>query len=509
MLNFLSICALLILNFQSAYSQGENLFNDAKLHEIHFNNMDTTVIGGKKVYQMVDMIFDGIAIDSIGIKEKGNISRNVPNLKVPLKIKTNKYVGGKKYDGIKEFTLHNSYQDPSMMREKITYDICRQMGLFALRTAFAKVYINSVYWGLYTIVEGKDEMFKQVFDNRDADAVESLDFGDMCYISDSPNVYNYDVSGRPTYQLENGNAQTAFPRFAAMISKANKTPDAQYMDTVSTYLNLEHFFIYQAINVYLMNMDSYIAFLGNQIYMYDDVKKIFQIIPWDFNASLALWNTNNFSPDSYPVIPNAISTGCIASRMNNVRELKSFYLDAMCLLKDICEPEKMRGVIDGWKDQIKQAVYDDNRMDFTNQEFDQALETGYIQNVVERVPALKTFFTERYNVISRGLSDLGYTCTTPTSVKEGAVPTFYSLKQNYPNPFNPSTGIDYNISTGGLVSLKIYDALGNEVAELVNEVKLAGEHSASFQAHSFPAGVYFYRLMVNDFVATKKMVLIK
>ena len=85
------------------------------------------------------------------------------------------------YDGIKEFTLHMNFQDPTMLREKLTYDICEEMGLFSLRTAFAKVYINNVYWGLYTLVEGKDEMYKHQFGNRSSDAIESLDFGDMCY----------------------------------------------------------------------------------------------------------------------------------------------------------------------------------------------------------------------------------------------------------------------------------------------------------------------------------------
>ena len=156
-----------------AKGQGEDLYNDDILHEIRFTGFDTTRLDGSKKYQPVALSIDGTTIDSIGVKEKGNTSNGVPNLKVPLKIKTNKYVKGREYDGVREFTLHNNYQDPTMMREKITYEVCRDMGLLALRTAYARVYINDEYWGLYTVVEGKDELFEHRLGNDDADAIET------------------------------------------------------------------------------------------------------------------------------------------------------------------------------------------------------------------------------------------------------------------------------------------------------------------------------------------------
>jgi hypothetical protein len=84
------------------------------------------------------------------------------------------------------------------------------------------------------------------------------------------------------------------------------------------------------------------------------------------------------------------------------------------------------------------------------------------------------------------------------------------LKQNYPNPFNPSTIIEYSIaSSNELVSLKVFDVLGNEIANLVNEKKPAGNYEATFNAQNIPAGVYFYRLKAGSFDQTRKMILIK
>ena len=85
----------------------------------------------------------------------------------------------------------------------------------------------------------------------------------------------------------------------------------------------------------------------------------------------------------------------------------------------------------------------------------------------------------------------------------------YELMQNYPNPFNPITNIDYSIKEEGNVELIIYDVLGKVVEKLVDERKTAGNYSAQFDASKLSSGIYFYSLRVNDFVDTKKMLLIK
>jgi len=89
------------------------------------------------------------------------------------------------------------------------------------------------------------------------------------------------------------------------------------------------------------------------------------------------------------------------------------------------------------------------------------------------------------------------------------VPTELTLEQNYPNPFNPTTTINYSIPVAGNVELKIYDVLGNEVATLVNENKAPGNYSADFNASSLASGIYIYTLRANNFVQTKKMLLMK
>ena len=88
-------------------------------------------------------------------------------------------------------------------------------------------------------------------------------------------------------------------------------------------------------------------------------------------------------------------------------------------------------------------------------------------------------------------------------------PFTYSLAQNYPNPFNPMTNISYSIPKSGMVTLKVYNTLGMEIATLVNEVKQAGNNTITFNAAGLSSGVYFYRIESGDFVDIKKMVLLK
>ena len=93
--------------------------------------------------------------------------------------------------------------------------------------------------------------------------------------------------------------------------------------------------------------------------------------------------------------------------------------------------------------------------------------------------------------------------------KTTSIPKDCKLLQNYPNPFNPSTAIQYELSSSGWVTLKIYDILGNEIRTLINEDKSAGSHSITFNATDISSGMYFYTLQSSGNSFTKKMILIK
>ncbi len=96
------------------------------------------------------------------------------------------------------------------------------------------------------------------------------------------------------------------------------------------------------------------------------------------------------------------------------------------------------------------------------------------------------------------------------SVKENKnIVREYSLEQNYPNPFNPSSTINYSIPKQSVVTIKVFDVLGREVATLVNKEQPQGNYKIEFDASNLTSGIYFYRIHARDFVNTKKMILLR
>lgn len=89
------------------------------------------------------------------------------------------------------------------------------------------------------------------------------------------------------------------------------------------------------------------------------------------------------------------------------------------------------------------------------------------------------------------------------------LPVTYNLEQNFPNPFNPTTTIRFAIPEANIVTLKVYNTIGEEVATLVNEKKEIGSYSINFNSSNLASGIYLYKLQAGDFVQTKKMILMK
>jgi hypothetical protein len=112
-------------------------------------------------------------------------------------------------------------------------------------------------------------------------------------------------------------------------------------------------------------------------------------------------------------------------------------------------------------------------------------------------------------VSNMNLAIAKYNLITDVETNPGPLPKAFDLQQNYPNPFNPVTTIKFSLPQTDQVSLKVYDMLGNEVSELINQTIAAGVHDVTFDASSLSSGTYFYRIISGNYSETKKMTLIK
>ena len=107
------------------------------------------------------------------------------------------------------------------------------------------------------------------------------------------------------------------------------------------------------------------------------------------------------------------------------------------------------------------------------------------------------------------IRNLNLVVKNPVGITSYEIPTEYKLYQNYPNPFNPVTKINYEIPVSNYVSLKIFGIDGKEIVSIVNERQVAGKYSYEFDGRNLSSGIYFYKLVTNDFTDLKRMVLVK
>jgi hypothetical protein len=121
------------------------------------------------------------------------------------------------------------------------------------------------------------------------------------------------------------------------------------------------------------------------------------------------------------------------------------------------------------------------------------------------------YLTRNVTITNSSLDTINFYFGPPIGISNisSSVPSQFKLFQNYPNPFNPSTKIRFALPGNAFVSLVLYDILGREVEKLVNEQLGAGTYEAEWNAVKFTSGIYFYKLETEEFVDTKKMILIK
>ena len=125
---------------------------------------------------------------------------------------------------------------------------------------------------------------------------------------------------------------------------------------------------------------------------------------------------------------------------------------------------------------------------------------------------LRCYVTDAQNRVRSAdfaVNILGAAFNKEGEVKENTFMQEYSLKQNTPNPFNPTTKIGYSIKEDGLVTLRVYDVLGKQVAELVNDYRSPGSYEVLFDASNLASGVYIYSLNTKNYNQNKKMILMR
>lgn len=281
------LIVILIGCAKQIFSQSFYNLNTLQKIEISFyqSNWDyilDTAKAGKDGYLIAKWVkINGVQFDSAGVKFKGNSSYNVNNNKNPFHIELD-HVKNQDYQGYKDLKLSNGFKDPSFVREALAYSIANKY-MPSPYANFCQLYINNVYIGVYTNVEGITKSFA---DSRFYSKNNSFFFMDSFNCN-----LKYNGPDSAMYTAYTIKSTTGWKNLIDLCDTLNNKPAS-----IETILDLDRALWMLAFDNLLVNLDSYIGGPAHNYYMYEDDNRRFNSIVWDVNESFGCFNNAGTGP---------------------------------------------------------------------------------------------------------------------------------------------------------------------------------------------------------------------
>jgi spore coat protein H len=292
----LTVFLLVIISFRISAQHGDKIFDNTFVHEIRVSssdpdfwiklneNFNNTIDAEENIYIPANLVIDGTILNNSGFRIKGFTSAFSSPVKKPFRIDFNSFVKDQEYDGIKKLSLNNAASDPTMMRDVLAFNLFRTAGVAASRTSFAKVYINNEYWGLYILVEQVDKVFvTNHLKNGSGNLFKCGSAYDLSFKGETSADYKRYLSLKTN---ETKNDWSGFINFVKHVNQTEISEDEFYASFPDMF-DIDTFLKVLAIDVLLLNWDSYYDH-GRNWYLYEntDIHK-FTWIPWDYNYSFS------------------------------------------------------------------------------------------------------------------------------------------------------------------------------------------------------------------------------
>ncbi len=357
-------------------------------------------------YFLANIIIDSTEINNIGIRYKGESSFDfVTTLKKSFKIDFNAFVLGKKYQGYSKINLNNNFKDPTQIREKLFLDLLKKLNQPYQKNAFAAVYVNSDYIGLYLMTEDINKKFlKRNFDQNNGTFIKGSPKADLNIFTDTEKSY------KEYYSLENKiNKKKHWKKLISFIKKINKG-DKDYYSKIEPILNIENTITQWALNNCIANTDSFNMGHAHNFYLYFG-KKI-EWISYDGNYSFGAFEkgfnlTNFIEADLYSTKIAPQNPVLVHFFINDktIREKYKQIIDSKII--PILESQKFLSSIEKYKNLISNYVktekygfysYDDFLLSYNNN-------IGDINDPGAFSPGLTTFIKQRVEYIKYKTKD--------------------------------------------------------------------------------------------------------
>ncbi|MCI0625321.1 MAG: CotH kinase family protein [Acidobacteria bacterium] len=379
-----SVLLLLALTSPGTAQTSDELFDSSVLHDLrlYIHPHDWVQLRAhylKNTHYPAELYWRGVWVADIAVRSRGYGSRS--GLKPGLTVEFNRYLPGQRFLGLTALVLDNSLQDPSFLRERLSLLLFRRMGIAAPRQAYARLYINDAYAGLYSMVESVDEQFLQYHFREKSGYLYEYRWSEPSYqfeyLGQNAELYS-PARFRPETRVDDFDPAT----LERMVHAINATSEEDFLGEVSQFLDLKLFMKQVAVENFLAEPDGILGLWGmNNFYLYrfaDTVR--FQCIPWDKDMTLAgSWHSIWFNTGSNVLIKRALSHPV----------LYDAYLDALQ------QTTEEAGGAGGWLEQeldrgytqILLAAYEDSRKPQDNLQFEAAVAATreFIQSRRDRV----------------------------------------------------------------------------------------------------------------------------
>ncbi len=489
----------LLFSFALAHLQAQDaadrLFDEPQIFNVSFTFADSAFLDtlyqshDDGEYRQAAVTIDGLYFGKVGVRFKGTSSfYGYPGDKKALRVKFNAFADYNFY-GLKKINLNNCWSDPSFLREKLYLDFLHEQDIPAPRANFARVYLNGVYWGLYTLVEHVDKTFlKSRFANNDGNLYKAEKQADLSWQgSNQENYYEY-------YKLQTNEKENNWNDLLALIDTINHADDKHLQTSLQSVLNVNSFIRAWAANNVFINLDSYLG-SANNFYIYNNESSgLFDWIIWDVNLAFGARTSRDTLDLFYKQVERPLLRRLLKNNTTREHYLQEVRRLAAGLDEDLLYPK-----IDALFALIKEDYLADTLKMYSNEEVLKSLDEA-----VGSTPGLKPFIRDRSADVKQRLDEIVSGLT-----KNPVAPMMAELHANYPNPFNPVTTIPFELRRSSHVKLEIFDAGGRRVVALLDEQRPAGRHRAVFNGGGLSSGVYFYRLGTRGHAVTRKMLLVK
>jgi hypothetical protein len=429
---------------------------------------------------------------NVGFRLRGNTSRTAK--KKSFKVKFNAYTSGRKYQGVKEVNLNSNYNDPTLVREKLYYDVWNRFGLTNRRVNFCKVYLNGGYYGLYTNIEElDDEWAKRVFGVDTGNLYKCTWPADLKYLGTSQTAYKnimHDATTR-AYDLKINELRDDYSDLVKLCSTYNVAAQADIPRVLPQVLDVDGLLKGYAVEIMCGHWDDY-AYNKNNYFLYNNPRSgVFQFMSYDADNTFGIdwvgkdWAVRDINAwhtaANSPLLDKVLKTPFYKNRLN--QHVKSLMDNVLATL----EPR-----IDSLRDLIRAAAvadtYRTQDYGFTIQNFDNNFETTAIKQAKY---GLKSFLRTRISNATRQL----VVNSAPVLWTEHSV-------KIYPNPVKQFFIIDLkNAATATAWQADVFDVNGRLVAQ-----KAASDAQMRFDTEGWSKGVFVVKLTSEMGVFSQKIV---